>query len=88
MSRKPWKSSKWPENVSHNITGYEKPLFSLLDDTTREFPNATYTIFADVSKTYAQVKDTADRMATFLASRGVQKGDRVAIFLPNLPHYP
>ncbi|MEJ2024324.1 MAG: long-chain fatty acid--CoA ligase, partial [Deltaproteobacteria bacterium] len=68
--------------------GYEKPLFSLLDDTAREFPDATYTIFADVPRTYAQVKDTADRIASFLASRGIQKGDRVAIFLPNLPHYP
>lgn len=88
MSRKPWESPKWPENVPHEVTGYEKPLFSLLDDTAREFPNATYTIFADVSRTYAQVKDTADRIGSFLASRGIQKGDRVAIFLPNLPHYP
>jgi long-chain acyl-CoA synthetase len=88
MSRKPWESPKWPENVPHEVTGYEKPLFSLLDDTAREFPDATYTIFADVSRTYAQVKDTADRLANFLASRGIQKGDKVAIFLPNLPHYP
>ena len=36
----------------------------------------------------AQVKDTADRIANFLAARGMRKGDRVAIFLPNLPHYP
>ncbi|OPX40515.1 MAG: long-chain fatty acid--CoA ligase [Deltaproteobacteria bacterium] len=88
MSRKPWESPKWPEKVPHEIAGYEKPLFSLLDDTAREFPNATYTIFADVGRTYAQVKDTVDRIANFLASRGIQKGDRVAIFLPNLPHYP
>ena len=88
MSRKPWESPKWPENVPHEITGFEKPLYSFLDDTAREFPNATYTIFADVSRTYVQVKDTADRIANFLASRGIQKGDRVAIFLPNLPHYP
>jgi long-chain acyl-CoA synthetase len=88
MSRKPWESPKWPEDVPHNITEYEKPLFSLLDDTAREFPDATYTIFEDVPRTYAQVKDTADRIANFLASRGIRKGDRVAIFLPNLPHYP
>ena len=88
MSRKPWESPKWPENVPHEVTGYEKPLFSLLDDTAHEFPDATYTIFADTSRTFAQVKDTADRIANFLASRGIRKGDRIAIFLPNLPHYP
>jgi len=88
MSRKPWENPKWPENVPHEVTGYEKPLFSLLDDAAREFPDATYTIFADTSRTFAQVRDTADRIANFLASRGIRKGDRVAIFLPNLPHYP
>jgi long-chain acyl-CoA synthetase len=88
MSRKPWENPKWPENVPHEVTGYEKPLFSLLDDTAREFPDATYTIFADASRTFGQVRDTADRIANFLTSRGIRKGDRVAIFLPNLPHYP
>jgi long-chain acyl-CoA synthetase len=88
MSRKPWESPKWPENVPQYVTGYEKPLFSLLDNAAEAFPDATYTIFADVPRTYAQVKDTADRIAHFLASRGIHKGDRVAIFLPNLPHYP
>lgn len=88
MSRKPWESPKWPEQVPREVGGYEKPLFSLLDDTAREFPDATYTIFADTSRTFAQVKDTADRIANFLASRGIRKGDRIAIFLPNLPHYP
>jgi long-chain acyl-CoA synthetase len=88
MSRKPWESPKWPENVPQYVTGYEKPLFSLLDNAAEAFPDATYTIFADVPRTYAQVKDTADRIAHFLASRRIHKGDRVAIFLPNLPHYP
>jgi long-chain acyl-CoA synthetase len=88
MPPKPWESPKWPENVPHEITGYEKPLFSLLDDTAREFPNAVYTLFADASRTFSQVRDTADRIANFLASRGIQKGDKAAIFLANLPHYP
>jgi len=88
MPPKPWESPKWPEDVPHEVTGYEKPLFFLLDDTAREFPNAIYTLFADASRTFSQVKDTADRIANFLASRGIQKGDKAAIFLPNLPHYP
>ena len=66
----------------------KKPLFSLLDESASSYPDQVYTIFNDATRTYAQVKDTADRIANFLASRGIQKGDRVAIFLPNLPHYP
>ena len=83
-----WPTSNWPEGVSHDITGYEKALFSILDDSARDYPNQVYTIFNDATRTYAQVKDTADRIANFLVARGIQKGDRVAIFLPNIPHYP
>ena len=83
-----WPTSNWPEGVSHDVTDYEKPLFSILDDSARDYPNQVYTIFNDATRTYAQVKDTADRIANFLVSRGIQPGDRVAIFLPNIPHYP
>jgi long-chain acyl-CoA synthetase len=83
-----WPAPNWPEDVPHEITGYEKPLYSILDESASNYPDQAYTIFNDATRTYAQVKDTADRIANFLASRGIQKGDRVAIFLPNLPHYP
>ena len=88
MAPSEWPTPNWPEGVAREITGYEKPLFSILDETAEEYPNQVYTIFNDATRTYAQVKDTADRIANFLVSRGIQKGDRVAIFLPNLPHYP
>ena len=88
MAPSEWPTPHWPAGVAREITGYEKPLFSILDETAKEYPNQIYTIFNDATRTYAQVRDTADRIANFLVSRGIQKGDRVAIFLPNLPHYP
>jgi len=88
MSSKLWHQFKWPEGVPYEIPGYDKPLQSILDDSARTYPDATYTIFADATRTFAQVKDTADRVANFLVSRGLKQGDRAAIFLPNLPHFP
>ncbi|MGD8229508.1 MAG: long-chain fatty acid--CoA ligase [Desulfobacteraceae bacterium] len=88
MSSRPWHGSKWPEDVLYEISGYERPLTSVLDKTARLYPHHTYTIFQGATRTFAQVKDTADRVARFLVSRGIEAGDRVAIFLPNLPHYP
>jgi len=88
MTGTKWPTAKWPEDVAHDISGYEKPLFSILDESASSYPDQVYTIFNDATRTFAQVKDTADRIANFLASRGIQKGDRVGIFLPNLPHYP
>jgi long-chain acyl-CoA synthetase len=88
MTAKPWHGKFWPEGVPYEISGYEKPLFTLLDESAEKYPDQVYTIFNDATRSYAQVKDTADRIAGFLVSKGIQKGDRVAIFLPNLPHYP
>ncbi|MFW9995285.1 MAG: long-chain fatty acid--CoA ligase, partial [Candidatus Odinarchaeota archaeon] len=40
-------------------------------------------------QTYAQTQESANRIANFLATEvGIQKGERVAIFMPNVPHYP
>ena len=88
MEKKTWQGPKWPEGVAYELSGYEKPVFELLEDAARQWPNKVFTIFNDGVKTFAQVKDMSDRIANFLASRGIKKGDRVAIFLPNLPHYP
>ncbi len=88
MTTKPWHGAKWPEGVAHEIGGYDRPLFSILDEAARDYGDRTYTLFAGARRTFAQVKETADRLAHFLAQEGIQPGDRVAIFLPNLPHYP
>jgi len=88
MVTKPWHGSRWPQGVPYEISGFEKPLYTILDDAASNYPDATYTIFADATRTFRQVKDTADRIANFLASRGIGRGDRVAIFLPNIPQFP
>ena len=88
MTSAPWPTPNWPEGVPHEVADYDKPLFDLLDEAARDYPNQVYTVFNDATRTFAQVKDTADRIANFLHAKGIRKGDRVAIFLPNLPHYP
>ena len=87
MTETIWPTPYWPEGVARDVSGYDRPLFSVLDEAARAYPDKTYTLFNGAGRTFAQVKDTADRIANFLVSRGIRKGDRVAIFLPNLPHY-
>jgi len=88
MTEQAWKTPFWPEGVAHMITDYKFPLFKFLDDSAKDYPDLPFTIFNGASKTYGQVKDTADKIATFLAANGIGKGDKVAIFLPNLPQFP
>lgn len=88
MTHQNWDTPYWPEGVAHQIEDYKFPLFELLERTARKYPNNIFTIFSDGKRTFAQVKDTTDRIASFLAAKGIKKGDKVAIFLPNLPHFP
>lgn len=83
-----WNTPFWPESVSRTVADYHYPIFKLLDDSAARYPDQAYTIFNGATKTYAQVKNTADRIANFLAAKGIGKGDKVAIFLPNIPHFP
>ncbi|SDT86792.1 long-chain-fatty-acid--CoA ligase [Desulfobacula phenolica] len=83
-----WKTPFWPEGVAHMCTDYKFPLFKFLDDSAREHPDKPFTLFNGASRTFAQVKDTADRIGAFLAGKGIKKGDKIAIFLPNLPQFP
>lgn len=88
MNDQTWKTPFWPEGVAHTVSDYKFPVFKLLDDAAKEYPNNVFTIFNGATKTYAQVKNTVDRIANFLAHKGIEKGDKVAIFLPNLPQFP
>lgn len=88
MGVKAWPTPNWPDGVAREIDDYEHPLFDFLDKAGEKYPDKIYTIFNDGTRTYAQVKDAADRIANFLSANGIAKRDRVAIFLPNLPHYP
>ncbi|NOX33154.1 MAG: long-chain fatty acid--CoA ligase [Deltaproteobacteria bacterium] len=88
MTDQAWKTPFWPEGVAHTFTDYKFPVFKFLDDSARDYPDYPFTVFNGASRTYARVKDTADRIATFLAAKGIGKGDKVAIFLPNLPQFP
>jgi long-chain acyl-CoA synthetase len=88
MANRTWHGPKWPEGVPYEISGYNKPLYSILDDAAHEFPYTSYTVFNAARMTFKEVKDTADRIAGFLISRGIKPQERVAIFLPNIPQYP
>jgi long-chain acyl-CoA synthetase len=88
MTTTAWKTPFWPEGVARTISDYHYPLARILDNTAQKYPEHTFTLFNGKARTYAQAKDTANRVANFLARYGIRKGDRVALFLPNIPQFP
>ena len=60
----------------------------LLEDSARRYPNSPAFTFMDNTLNYAQVNGAANQIANGLRSRGIQKGDKVALSCFNLPYFP
>ncbi len=82
------KKEAWPETAPATIGYPEEPLFAMLDRSAEKSGDLPYTVFMGKTQTYREVKEHSDRIANFLASKGIKRGDSVAIFLPNVPHFP
>ena len=68
----------------------EVPLKSVpraFDEATERSPDNPAVVFYGRSITYRELRDATDRFANALASLGVRKGDRVALYLLNSPQF-
>jgi long-chain acyl-CoA synthetase len=83
-----WHKYKWPKDAPHSLEYPDKPLFAMLDKTADEHGDLPFTVFMGIKRTYADVRTDVNRIANYLASIGIKKGDKVAVFMPNMPHYP
>ena len=55
----------------------------ILERNTRKFRNKIALIFEDKKFTYGELFELINKTANFLSKKGVQKGDRVCLYLPN-----
>jgi len=78
----------WPKNAAKSIEYPREPLFAMLDRAADKSEGLPFTWFMGQTRTFAEVRDDANRIANFLKSRGVKEDSMVAIFLPNVPHFP
>ncbi len=85
-SEKPW-FKFWPEGVPRNLDYPDVPLGDLLKRTAEKYPDKIATVYFDKTLTYRQLNELSDRFATALAALGVEKGDKVAIYLANMPQF-
>jgi len=63
-------------------------LAELLENSTRKYPGRTAIIAGETRLTYEQLDRAANQVAHALTSRGVRRGDKVAVSCPNLPQFP
>ena len=83
----PW-IRHYEQGVPAHIDIPDQPLTWLLDCTASHYPDRTALIYYGTRLSYAQLAHHAHRFAITLQGLGVNKGDRVAIALPNIPQFP
>ncbi len=87
LATRPWVKYYEPGvPVQLDIPDY--PLTWLLDEAVRRHADHTALIYYGTKISYAQLATLANRFAVALQRLGIQRGDRVAIALPNIPQYP
>jgi len=80
-------SKFWPEGVPRSIKYPNAPLFGLLKNSAEKHPNNPAVIFQDKRVMFKELGTVSDKFAAALHDMNVKKGDRAALFLPNIPEY-
>ena len=80
---KPW-LAHYDKGVPESVNYEEVCLPELLDRSAQKFPDTMALLFQGYKVTYRELKEMVDRFAACLADFGIQKGDSVAILLPNV----
>ncbi|MFC2063315.1 long-chain fatty acid--CoA ligase [Chloroflexota bacterium] len=87
MEGKPW-LDHYDRGVPHTLRPY--PAHTLLDvvsETARQRPNHQALLFQGAHLSYTELERLSNAFAAALVARGIQKGDPVAILLPNCPQF-
>ena len=72
------------------LNSIEYPAVTLqqfLQDSARIYPDTACTIFKGARISYSRMETLTNRLAASLIGLGVKKGDRVGIFMPNIPQF-
>ena len=63
-------------------------LAHFLDVTAADYPDTTAVILDEHRMSYAEMASAAKRVASALHAKGIGPGDKVAMMIPNTPHFP
>src|SRR5438552_1070983 len=82
---RPW-LAHYDDGVPATLAPYpQQTLVDIVKATAAERPRHTAAIFKGARLSYGELNGLSDGFAAWLAARGVVKGDRVALLMPNCP---
>src|SRR3954468_7171712 len=83
----PWLRN-YDEGVARTLEPYpDLTLLDYLRSSAESRPDSPALFFKGATTSYSELEKWSDRFALALEARGIQRGDRVAIALPNCPQF-
>jgi len=80
---------QYPAGVPAEIDVHQYPsLVALLDESFRRYADRMAYKFMGRAISFRDVDEASAAFAAWLQSRGLARGDRVAVMMPNVPQYP
>jgi long-chain acyl-CoA synthetase len=79
--------SSWPKGVPQHIEYSETSLGEVLHKSALASPDQDAINYFGTRITFKQLDALVDKFAAALQDLGIQKGERVAIYLPNIPQF-
>ena len=78
----------WPKRLPRALVIPETTLWFNLEVSAARYPDRAAYLFFGRPLTFRQLRDDAVALAGWLQRAGVEKGDRVAVFMQNCPQFP
>lgn len=77
----------WPARLPHELYYPRVPLYEFVKTSARRYPDKEAIIYYGTVISYRELWDAVQSFAAAMIELGVGKGDRVALYLQNTPHF-
>lgn len=80
--------SHYPKEIDWHASLTGKPVYELLDQAAKKFPDHVVIDFLGACTKYSELLSMANCVAKGLQELGIKKGTKIGLFLPNCPYFP
>jgi len=86
QEERPW-VKHYPEGIPADLEVVKASAIGVFEQTASRYPEAVALHYFDSTMTYRELNSLADSLAAALFDLGVRKGDRVILYLQNVPQF-
>jgi len=77
----------WPKRLPYELNYPQVPMYEFIETSARRYPDHTAIIYYGRKISYRDLNNQIEQIATLLSELKVKKGDRVALYMQNTPHF-